>query len=91
MFFSTSAHFLVTTVLHPWYCLLGMVLYPLAQSQTVRRRADRGEALSRISQPLPQVLQSLPEAVNSEDVNDADEIAFLWPIYYVNGVFEVRQ
>lgn len=68
-----------------------MVLYPLAQSQTVGWRADSRETLSRISQPLPQVLKPLLEAINSEDVNDANEIALLWPIDYVNRVFEVRQ
>lgn len=42
-------------------------------------------------QALPQMLKPLLEAINSEDVNDADEIALFWPIYYVNRVFEVRQ
>lgn len=69
--------------------LLGMVLCPLAQSQTVSRRTDGGETLPRISQPLPQVLKPLLEAINSEDVDNADEIALLWPVYYVNRVFKV--
>lgn len=68
-----------------------MVLYPVAQSETVSRRADGGETLSRMSQPLPQVFKPLLEAINSKDVNDANEISLLWSVYYVNRIFEVRQ
>lgn len=92
-----SAHLLIfQSLLSPTinplhHRLLGMVLYPLAQSQTVSRRADSGETLPRMPQPLPQVFKPLLEAINSKDVNDANEIALLWPVYYVNRVFVVRQ
>lgn len=90
----SSAHLLIFPPLLAstlWCGLFGMVLHPLTQSQTVGWRADSGETLSRVSQPLPQVLKPFPEAVNSEDVDDADEIALLWPVYYMDRVFKVRQ
>lgn len=40
---------------------------------------------------LPQMLQPLPEGVNGEDVDDADEVALLRSIDDVQGVLQVRQ
>lgn len=44
-----------------------------------------------MSQRLPQMLQSLPEGVDGENVNDAHEVALLRPIDDVQRVLQVGQ
>lgn len=63
--------------------LLSVVLHPLTQPNAVHLWTDGGEGPPWVSQSLPQMLQSLLKAINSENVNDANEIALLRPI---NGV-----
>lgn len=44
-----------------------------------------------MAEPLPQMLQALPEGVNGEDVDEADEVALLGPVDDVQGVLQVGQ
>lgn len=69
--------------------LFGMVLNPLAQPVTVSWRTDSGECLPWVSQSLPQVLEPLFETINSEDVNNSDEVTLLWSINDMKRVLEV--
>lgn len=44
-----------------------------------------------MSNPLPQVLQPLPEGVDGEDVDNADEVALLRSVDDVQRILEVGQ
>lgn len=66
--------------------LLGMILYPVTEPDTVRLWTDGGEGPAWVSQPLPPMLKPLPEAVNCENVNDSDEVALLRPIDDIKGI-----
>lgn len=70
---------------------LGVVLDPLTEPEAVGPWADGGEGLVRVSQALPQMLQTLLQPVNGENVNDADEVAMLGPIDHVQRVLQIGQ
>jgi len=57
--------------------LFGMVLNPLAQPVTVSWRTDCGECLLWVSQSFPPMLKPLFETINSEDVNNSNEVTML--------------
>ena len=63
-----------------------MVLHPAAQPQAVGGGAYGGESLPWMPNPFPQVLQTLPEAVDREYVDDAQEVSVLGAVDDVEGV-----
>lgn len=68
-----------------------MVLEPLTEPEAVGPWTDGGEGPVRVSQALPQMLQTLLQPVNGENVNDANEVALLGPIDHVERVLQVGQ
>lgn len=70
------------TVVFRWLVefLLGVVLYPVTQPETVGLWTDGREGAARVSQALPPVLQPLLETVHCENVNNTDEVALLGTI-----------
>lgn len=71
--------------------LLGVVLDPLAEAETVGLRTDGGEGPPRMSETLPQMLQPLLKTVNRENVNDPNEVALLRSVYDVQRIPQVWQ
>lgn len=71
--------------------LLGVVLDPLTEPEAVGLWTDGREGAARVSQTLPQMLKTLPQAVNCKNVDDANEVALLWPVDHVERVLQVWQ